>query len=193
MRFLEQDGTDDSKFVEWLDALLAGVFDQLRPNQLYLLKVDNWFGKKWLGFSGKSLGAVGIRKRDLTIPPFIPSRIVSQEQFVRRGQAKPKHPQIHLYQPSGDNLNRKVEQVAPGATLFWYSGQSKTNGRASVMAYVRSSVGYWPWYVGVECAPRWRIIERVGITSAQLDGLATGQPLPRQSKREPTRLPKLIE
>src|SRR5882672_4353063 len=121
MRFLDEDATDDSKFVKWLDSIIAGAFQELRATQLYVVKVDNWFGKRWLGFSGKSLGAIGVAKRDLTIPPFIPSRIVSEVRFVRPGTVRLKHPHIHLYQPSGENLNRKIEQIVPGATLFWYS------------------------------------------------------------------------
>jgi hypothetical protein len=121
MRFVEQHDADDPTFVEWLDAIIAGVFDQTCPKQLSLLRVDNWFGKNWLGFSGKSVGALGVRKRDLTLPPFTPSRIVSQNRFVAHGQIKPKHPYIHVYQHSGENPNRKIELVVPGATLFWFN------------------------------------------------------------------------
>jgi hypothetical protein len=172
MRFVKKNDADDPTFVEWLDAIIAGVFDQTRPKQLYVLRVDNWFGKKWLGFSGKLLGTFGVRKRDLTLPPFIPSRIVSQHRFVARGQIKPKHPQIHVYQQSGENLNRKIELVLPGATLFWFSSRSKENARASAMAYVLRDGEYWSWYVAGTCGEHWRIVQRVGITETELDAIA---------------------
>jgi hypothetical protein len=43
-----------------------------------------WFGSKWLGFSGKALGALAIWNKpynrpatDIRIPPFVPHKIVS--------------------------------------------------------------------------------------------------------------------
>jgi hypothetical protein len=183
MRFLDRRATDDPALMYWLDGILAGVFDQFRPKQLYVLKVDNWFGKRWLGFSGKALGAFGVRKSELTTPPFIPSRIVSQHRFVRGERDVLKRPRIHVFQRSGENVNRKVEHVAPGATLFWYSGQSTENGRGSVMAYVNVGPEYWPWYVGVECSPVCRVVERVGITAAELGALSK-RPLLRVKRRQ---------
>jgi hypothetical protein len=35
------------------------------------------------GFSGKALGALGVRKKKLTLPPFIPSRVVSSVGFLK--------------------------------------------------------------------------------------------------------------
>ena len=142
------------------------------------MKIDNWFGKRWLRFSGKSLGAIGVHKRKLTLPPFIPSRVVSQRRFWIPGTQPGRHPHLHVYQRSGENLQRYVEVVVQDSNVFWYSGGSVKNDRASFMAYVSTPDGHWPWYVGLQRTDRWRVVEAIGIGPPELEaflrrGLAT--------------------
>jgi hypothetical protein len=168
MRFLKPTASDDSRFVEWVDGLIHVLVERTQPAQLYLVKVDNWFGKRWLRFSGKAVGALGVSKSELTMPPFIPSRIVSQERFSERGSTQP-HRDLHRYQRSGENLNRRLEDILPtSSTLFWYSDRSRENRRASLMAYVWNGDEYWTWYIEVACATSWRIVDYAGITKTQI-------------------------
>jgi hypothetical protein len=51
---------------------MVGAEEAINTKQTYVVKIDNWFGKRWLGFSGKALGALGVRKKKLTLPPFHP-------------------------------------------------------------------------------------------------------------------------
>src|ERR1700730_2686694 len=43
--------------------------DMNTPETLVLIKIDNYFGSKWLGFSGKALGALRGLAQSLLSPP----------------------------------------------------------------------------------------------------------------------------
>ncbi len=66
---------------------------------------------KWLNFSGKVLGALGVWNRSFTIPPFHPNRIKAQTVY-RLSQQKEyeqiQAPPLHVTQSSSQNLNRKL-------------------------------------------------------------------------------------
>jgi hypothetical protein len=169
MRFLKTTASDDSQFIEWVDAIIHSVVERTHPGKVYVVKIDNWFSKRWLRFSGKAVGALGVWSDELTIPPFIPSRIVSQLRFTGESLANERNERVHVYQRSGENLHRRIKRVLPpSSTLFWYSDRSRENGRGSLMAYVWNGDEYWPWYIGVECSTSWKITDCVGMTKAQV-------------------------
>lgn len=172
LRYAKPGPDDDWHYVEWVEAVVAGVVRSTDSERWFVVKIDNWFGKRWLGFSGKTVGALGVRKEKLTLPPFIPSRVVSQYQYRRAGTHPGRHPGLHVYQPSGENLHRYLDVVVQNGSVFWYSGRSASNDRASFMAYVSTPDGHWPWYVGLQRAPTWRIVEAVGIGIPELESFA---------------------
>lgn len=103
-----------------------------------LIKIDNWFGFEMAFISGKTFGALGVWKRTLTVPPFVPNRVISQRRFAaplynEMDAGKP----LHLNVCSSAALNRKVSDTAPGAVLIWAGGGSKSSGQGGVMAYFR--------------------------------------------------------
>jgi hypothetical protein len=176
MRYLDQDGRDDPEFLAVIDALVSGAVTRFRPPRFYAVKINNWFGQRWLRFSGKALGAIAVWRNHLTLPPFIPSRVVAERLFTldapRRGYRRAKSAiWLHRYQRSGENLNKRVARVVPGDAIFWYSGNSLANGRGSLMAYIPTSAEYWPWYVGAARTARWGLSERVGITQKAVSDL----------------------
>lgn len=85
VRYTKPDVTDDAGYLDWVEATVVGVEEAIKTDQTYVVKIDNWFRKRWLGFSGKVLGALGVAKAKLTLPPFIPSRVVSQRRFFEAG------------------------------------------------------------------------------------------------------------
>jgi hypothetical protein len=172
MRYVQPGSGDDFKYLEWVECVIGGVVRSTDPHRWFVVKVDNWFGKRWLGFSGKAMGTVGVHKEKLTLPPFTPSRVVSQYRFWRRATNPGRHPGLHVYQRSGENLHRYVEVVVQDSSVFWYSGQSDHNGRASFMAYVSTPDGHWPWYAGLNREPGWRVVESVGIGLPELESFA---------------------
>lgn len=169
VRYTKLEPSDDPQFLDWVESVVAGIQEKFDTDQTYVVKIDNWFGKRWLGFSGKALGAIGVRKSKLTLPPFVPSRVVSQRRFWQSGRRLEPRKQLHAWQRSGENLQRYVEVVVHRSNVFWYSGGSARNDRASFMAYVSTSEGHWPWYVELRRTDKWRVVESLGIGPTELD------------------------
>ncbi len=160
---------DDPEFLAWVEQIITGVQTRFETNEFYVVKIDNWFGQSWLGFSGKSLGVMGWHKKKLTLPPFVPSRVVSQQRFLSEGTQTGPEQHLHRWQPSGENLQRYTDVYVSEASVFWYSGSTKENNRASFMAYVLTPEGHWPWYVGLRKKDSWHVIEALGISTGELD------------------------
>ncbi|HEY1937489.1 MAG TPA: hypothetical protein VGJ33_06120 [Candidatus Angelobacter sp.] len=76
-------GSDDSpEFINEINTTLNGVLRSTAPQEFTLVKIDGWFGPKWLSFSGKVLGALPVWKDNLTVPPFVPNRVITQRTFL---------------------------------------------------------------------------------------------------------------
>jgi hypothetical protein len=146
------------------------------PLQIYVIRIDNWFGKKWIGFAGKALGAMGIGyQEDLVLPPFVPNRVIDQACYEYSPEAGTYRNQgrgtdVHVRQPSRDNFRRKLSTFFPGAALLWFSGNSGPNGRGSILAYVPTSAGHEPWFAEFRSDRRWRVTEVIGLTAAECGG-----------------------
>jgi hypothetical protein len=69
---------DSAEFMGKARALAIGVARDSEPARLYVIRIDNWFGPRWMLFAGKAIGLVGVHKTRLHIPPFVPSRVVEQ-------------------------------------------------------------------------------------------------------------------
>lgn len=151
---------------------MAGILAHHGPSRLRLLHVDNWFGPKWLGFSGKVLGALGIWRdeQDLTLPPFVPARILAEELWAAEPAAELGYGKvavdgsIHRRQTSGANLKRLAASVAPGEALVWYSGNTVANQRGSLMAYIPTNDGYRTFYVQWLANPEWTVSQTKGLS-----------------------------
>lgn len=170
------DEKDDTRFVEHhVKPLVAGVLRIANPLEVYLVKVDTWFGEKWLGFSNKELGAFGVQNRDtLRVPPFVPARIRAQRFFRRVGDHAYAASNLHVAQTSKANARRLMSIVCPNAAVFWWSGESRPNGRASLMAYLPTSEGHAGWYVEFKRVEDWSTATTLGTTTAELAAYATG-------------------
>lgn len=174
---------DAPEFVDLVERALRRILGRYAPPILILIKIDNWFGSRWLGFAGKILGAAGVtlnvnkgRTRGIRIPPFVPERVVSQQRFAAPafeeiGSGEP----IHKHVPSRTALRRKAAVEVPGKAIVWYSGNSEANGRGALMAYIPLDDSCWPWYVDFEKADAWRITEIRGIKPNEFWDLTLGQ------------------
>jgi hypothetical protein len=162
---IEKCATDDPTLIELFNDLVEGILAQFKPEELYLLQIDNWFDHKWLGFSGygdaKSpfpyiFGGrfesvkVEVRSDKLTMPPFNPNRIASQRCFVRSGTSymdTPLSPPHKFSKGSSKlNLQRRIENAFSSACLVWYSSNTITNDRASLMVYTVKGEKVASWY-----------------------------------------------
>jgi hypothetical protein len=51
---------DAPDFVGQVEQVANGIIRLHAPEYFVLIKIDNFFSSKWLGFSGKALGAIGV-------------------------------------------------------------------------------------------------------------------------------------
>jgi hypothetical protein len=165
---------DSPEFMAEVHACIDGVLVVNKPAELIVINIDNWFGQRWLHFAGKALGAVGVWKENerLTVPPFVPRRVRSESRFVRTGYERvvASNP-IHIPAKSERALHRTLSQIAPGASLIWYSGGSQRSGRGSIMAYLYSEESYWTWYVELAKSKMWGVSTAKGITGLAFSSL----------------------
>lgn len=177
MLALDIDEHDDIGFVHHVRPIIEGVLRVVGPPELYIVKVDNWFGDKWLGFSNKLVGAVGVQNRaTLRVPPFVPARVVSQ-RFLRRdsnGQYVDENTtlKLHIEQTSEDNAKRLMSAVCPNAAVFWWSGNTRTNQRGALMAYLPSPDGHHGWYAELKKGDTWSVAQAVCTTARELSSYA---------------------
>jgi hypothetical protein len=170
---------DAPDFVRQVEQVANGVIRRHASETVVLIKIDNFFGSKWLGFSGKALGAIAVWFNPsyhpasiVRVPPFVPNRVVSQRRFSAPTYeevdcGKP----IHKRMPSRVALNRTVATAAPRSALLWYSGESKATGRGAVMAYVPAGDSYWLWYAALETGASWSVTETLDIKRDDLGSL----------------------
>jgi hypothetical protein len=169
---LMQDDSDAPEFMERIGRILFGLCSTERPSQFYVTKIKNWFGPKWLSFSGKALGAVDVWQPKLTLPPFVPSRVLNQELYdlvLGKYVLSNKQPQLHVRQKSSDNFGRRIELLASHALLVWFSSDSAKLGKGALMAYLTTGKEPWPWYVGFSKIHEWKISRLRGISLKEIE------------------------
>jgi hypothetical protein len=167
---------DAPDFVRQVEQVANGVIRRQAPDTLVLIKIDNFFGSKWLGFSGKVLGAVGVwhnpsyhPANNVRIPPFVPNRVVSQRRVS--GPAYGESMVASRSIRGGTALKRMAATEAPKSALVWYSGESESTGRGAVMAYVPAGDSYWLWYAASETGESWSVTETLDVKRDDLASL----------------------
>ncbi|MGC4093053.1 MAG: hypothetical protein QM756_35230 [Polyangiaceae bacterium] len=172
---LELDESDDIQFVHMIRPVIVGVLKDLTPPQAYVVKVNQWFGPRWLHFSHKALGALRVTSLDLCIPPFVPARVISETYYERTGgtlnQAAASL-RLHIEQSSAQNARRHLRELCPDAALFWWTGDTLRSGRGTLMAYLPGHEGHSAWYAEFKRTERWQYALTRRISSAELDRFA---------------------
>ena len=166
---------------------ISGIVEIFKPKELYVTQLDNWFDSKWLSFSGKVLGALGVWKynSEATIPPFNPNRITG-EGILDRIETNTETPVsyklrsnyerfIHVNQPSGNNINRKIKHFSKDALYVWYSENTTANNIGCIMIYLVNNNEISTFYVSFENktnednTENWNIRKAVGINSNEIN------------------------
>jgi len=63
VRYTTPGATDDPGYLDWIEATIVGVEEPIKTDQSYVVKIDNWFGKRWLGFQARrSANSVFVRR-----------------------------------------------------------------------------------------------------------------------------------
>jgi len=171
----ERDG-DDAGYVERVRAIVAGVLRDRRVEEAVVVRIDNWFDRKWLGFSTPR--AIGPRQ-ELTLPPFHPHRVESWRRYAWSGYAErflttsaPWSERPHRLQPSAENLGRRVAGLAASTAFVWTSGNTERNGRGSLMVYVVRDGRTDACYASLVCDGEWKLAAVAGIAQSDVERLA---------------------
>jgi hypothetical protein len=139
--FVSTQQGDSAEFMEKARALAIGVARDYEPARLYVIRIDNWFGPRWMHFAGKYTAgkhfAIGLHKTRLHVPPFVPHRVVAERVFVgpdyeETVAAAP----LHIECPSKQALSRRIADIDKEAAFVWFSGESEAQKRGSVMVYL---------------------------------------------------------
>jgi hypothetical protein len=186
---------DDPEFVELVKRLIAGCTHDSFPNTIIVIRIDNWFDYKWLGFSGRgrvgfaSLGNLGadtaldeFRQDQITLPPFSPRRVIEEFHFQRQANgeysARDPHPSLHAKKlgSSSQNLHKRITDRVDSAVLVWFSSNTRQNLRGSVMVYEVNRREVNIWYAAFEKAGKWRVVETKGIPPIQVQSVIENAP-----------------
>lgn len=165
---------DDYDFIIQLQILSNEIINNFKTNEVYLFRVDNWFDKKWINFTGKVLGAVGTwnYQNELRIPPFTPNRI--EEQLFYRKDINGKfieteiEIEIHKLQPAEKNQQRRISQVSDSAIFIWYSSNTIKNDNGSLMIYCVENGKCASYYIGFNKNENWKISESINLHKKDL-------------------------
>lgn len=172
---------DAPEFIARAKAVINGMVRRYEPPALILVKINNWFDVKWLRFSGKMLGAVPFHKYQLTLPPFVPNRVVLQRRFVAPlFQETDPGPSVHKKISSSNALTRWMADVPGAPAIAWYSGKSEDTGHGAVMVYAPVLGRYVAWYAAWAREAAWQVKQARNIRRQELDELIWGsftQPL----------------
>lgn len=162
---------EDKNFVGLVEQILNTGVRLTEPKDVFITKVDHWFDFKWHKFRCKVLGAFGVRGEPLTIPPFIPDRIVEESYFEKVGQKyiyKDLY-RLHIYQTSSENEKREIK--LDSATYLWYSGDTLNNFQGSLMAYTFGKDYQNSWYASFIKKKDWQIYKTDNISKAEITAM----------------------
>lgn len=131
---------DSVEFIEKVRAITAGVVRDHESKRLCMVRIDNWFGPKWMKFAGKFTAgkgfAVGVHKARLHVPPFVPARVVAER--VLAGPAFEESvtaAALHVDCTSRVALGRLIADIDKQAVFVWFSGESMKERRGALMVY----------------------------------------------------------
>jgi hypothetical protein len=138
--FVSTQQGDSAEFIEKARAIAVGVARDYEPARLYIIRIDNWFGPKWMYFAGKFTAgkgaAIGVHRMRLHVPPFVPHRVVAERVFLGPDyeQTAATAP-LHIECPSKVALRRLIADIDKDASFVWFGGESAAQRRGSMMVY----------------------------------------------------------
>jgi hypothetical protein len=174
---IESIADDDERFIEIVRGLIAAIVHRDSPVSLRVIRIDNWFGERWRGFAGKTLGVLGVSGGRLVIPPFVPSRVHSESSWTKGESGYVSDLDfdvLHKRIRSEENLRRYFDHHCPDTIAVWFSSKSASNGRGSIIVY--SDVGMErtsSWYVELAATKAWHPSVANGITTSEFLNLLT--------------------
>lgn len=161
--------TDDPSFVALTGHFLSYYANLHQASFVKVIHIDNWFGRRWLGFAGKFKGIAGIRNRSLDTrlpaPPFRPSRVLSAYDFERNedggySRSSGEFSTIHAEKNGGIIWN-----LYRSGLYCWYSGNTLGNTTGALMVYDVAGSGNNAWYIMFDqLSDGWNLSQCVNVS-----------------------------
>ena len=174
MKLLKEKHNDNPNFILNCEKIIQNRINLWKPNEIFITRIDNWFDGKWMNFAGTELHAISLWNFQdiLTIPPFHPNRVESSDFYQKKDESyvKKENPKtLHIYQESKDNLKRYVSEFSNDGLFIWYSGNSKTNERGTLMCYFIRESETLSFFITLSGKKEWNVSHTKGIlrTEAQ--------------------------
>jgi hypothetical protein len=160
------DEQDDAGFLALARRIINGAIMELQVREVFLVKIDNWFDHKWLGWRSRK------DEHRLRVPLFTPNRVRSEEHFVwdektSAWKTTPLTRPLHVSQPGRPWLSQPIDHIAQHAAIVWNSGNSAANKMGSVMLYLSGSEGY-SWYASLKKGDKWVVDDERLVTKREL-------------------------
>ena len=164
---LIKDSNDNHEFHINIKKLILDKINSFKPNEVYIVKIDNWFDQKWLNFSGTIMHEVSIwEKDDVTIPPFHPNRVLNVLHYKNQNGILEKltdNMKLHIYQMDSENLKRKISDICENGLFVWYSGKSEVNANGSIMIYSVKEKECFTYYISLTKNTNWKLNKTIGF------------------------------
>jgi hypothetical protein len=164
----------DQSFVAIVEQIINNTLQLHRLAEVFIVLIDNWFDHKWLEFaSNKNESDASGWRPKLMLPPFEPSRVVSQSYFHTHSSAP------LLYEPSSSNplhilpTNRSLSQICPSGAFVWYSNVGEKADRGSLMVYLNNNGRGSAWYASFVKNPGWQMNKVKGASKREFAELMT--------------------
>jgi hypothetical protein len=170
---------DAPEFIEMLNRIIGTLVFQYRIDEVCHIRIKNWFDHKWLNYSGYAIvpfedvdrhsAKEGKWQDKITVPPFIPRRVLS-ESFFRKRPTNNKifEKKLHRGKMSNDNLHNRISNYTTNGLFIWYSSDTEKNKRGSFMIYRVQEEDVVTFYASAEIKNGWEITRTKGIEPNEL-------------------------
>jgi len=159
---LHQTDEDDINFTNRMRKIVLGALLLYKPQEVYVVHIDNWFDWKWLPFSLEEL------------PPFSPNRVLDQQHFTWDATTSAYLPSergeiLHKAQATSEHRNqRRLSKISAPTSFVWYSGNTRKNDAGSLLAYFRIPDGEGSYVAFKRKSDLWEIKRVIGTTEPEL-------------------------
>jgi len=186
-RLIKTEEGDSVEFIQQINSILEAWADHEGIGDVVLIKIKNWFDHKWLNFSGKKIVRFETMHPDfarqealephwmkeITIPPFNPNRVISSKYVRLEDTGNPQiEDAIHGYKRSTETSHHLVKDYISNGLLLWYSSNTLTNQKGSLMVYTSRNGQVDTWYALFEIIDGWKITKAKGIDLEKVRSLA---------------------
>ncbi len=181
------ENNDDTNFLSALNGFSDQLISDLKPAEVYAIRINEWFNHKWLGYSGRGiiqfpysepyiLAKLDKRFLDkLTFPPFNPNQVIDERYWnlEKNGNYREAESPHNIYKKelkfNTYNWHNLVESVSSSGVFIWFSSNSKSSGCGSVMVYSVEGEDVQTWYASLSEKSGWNIENEIGFRNETVE------------------------